>query len=1031
MSGQQTYPRGSEWRRWDLHVHTPFSALNNQFGNDFDEYSKQLFLRAISAGVAVVGVTDYFIVDGFEKLRGIQRDHAKLVGLLGEENAKAAEQILLLPNIEFRVDPIIWVEGRTASKVNLHVIFAEDVSLADIRNNFLSLLNFTYQAGPQSADEKRSLTKEHLTHFGEVLRQQHEKFRSADPLKVGMTQVLILHSDISQVLSDKPSLFAGKYLLVLEPNEDLSKLDWNDAGHSARKQLLQKADALFCANVATTKLFLGLSEKMTPKQVRDQVRSLKPSFTVSDAHDTASLFARPKLDFTWIKADPTFRGLRQAILEPRDRVYLGQMPPQLERYRTNPTKYFYGLSFAKVDQPKSAEVWFRESVAINLGLVAVIGNKGSGKSALADVIGLLGNSTILESDYSFLNRTKFKDAKDGKASDFNATIYWHSGGKHTKSLNQIVSPGTPESIKYLPQAYVEKICNAISFGEAREFDAELKSVVFSHFEVEERLGAATLDEYMEKHSGIQEQSISKLRTELEQLNASILAREMLLSDESKRGRVLDLETKKRELESHDAAKPQAVGKPEQSEQQLGHISQQIEAARSELRELRGYRDTQLATREDRAGKVNAAKRVRQLVNQLAGDIESWKKRLEPDLRIIGLDLNAILVLTLSSAAVDQKEVAWVEELERARHELDNADSEGLAARLSRAEAKLSLLVTELDLPSRLYNQYLQELGSWERKRQELVGTSDQPRSLTWYQAQVDRLGQLPEELKTLRAQRIALLEKIHGGILEIVENYREVYRPVRERARDLRKIHGAEIEVEARLDASAFTDRFLNLINQQRKGEFSGSAEGKARCLQLVNEADFSSAEGLTKFSAAVEAALRGDDQLTHTRIQDQLSKGSSIGQLYNFLYGADYLKPLFVLRWNGRELSQLSPGERGTLLLLFYLLVDKSDIPLVIDQPEENLDNQTVFQVLVKAIREARNRRQIIIVTHNPNIAVVCDADQIVHAALQKSNGNTLVYTTGSIENPTINKMLMDILEGTEPAFNDRDSKYYADRTT
>ena len=68
--------------------------------------------------------------------------------------------------------------------------------------------------------------------------------------------------------------------------------------------------------------------------------------------------------------------------------------------------------------------------------------------------------------------------------------------------------------------------------------------------------------------------------------------------------------------------------------------------------------------------------------------------------------------------------------------------------------------------------------------------------------------------------------------------------------------------------------------------------------------------------------------------------------------------------RINGRELrhgapeEQLSPGERGNLLLIFYLLVDQNDIPLVIDQPEENLDNQTVFKTLVPSIKDAKKRR-------------------------------------------------------------------------
>ena len=136
-------------------------------------------------------------------------------------------------------------------------------------------------------------------------------------------------------------------------------------------------------------------------------------------------------------------------------------------------------------------------------------------------------------------------------------------------------------------------------------------------------------------------------------------------------------------------------------------------------------------------------------------------------------------------------------------------------------------------------------------------------------------------------------------------------------------------------------------------------------------------------------------------------------------------MKPLYTLRWGGKDVEQLSPGERGTLLLVFYLLIDKSDIPLIIDQPEENLDNQTVYDVLVPSIKEAKSRRQIILVTHNPNLAVVCDADQVVYASLDKNDGNRISYLTGGIENPEINRRLIDILEGTWPAFDNRGAKY------
>ena len=69
MSDEYTkHPRGSEWRKWDLHVHTPFSELNNGFGSDWDTYVTKLFKAAIESDVKAIGITDYFSIEGYKKL---------------------------------------------------------------------------------------------------------------------------------------------------------------------------------------------------------------------------------------------------------------------------------------------------------------------------------------------------------------------------------------------------------------------------------------------------------------------------------------------------------------------------------------------------------------------------------------------------------------------------------------------------------------------------------------------------------------------------------------------------------------------------------------------------------------------------------------------------------------------------------------------------------------------------------------------------------------------------------------------------
>lgn len=174
-----------------------------------------------------------------------------------------------------------------------------------------------------------------------------------------------------------------------------------------------------------------------------------------------------------------------------------------------------------------------------------------------------------------------------------------------------------------------------------------------------------------------------------------------------------------------------------------------------------------------------------------------------------------------------------------------------------------------------------------------------------------------------------------------------------------------------------------------------------------------------------LECDKREDNGRTTTElfIGDQITKRVDF---YRYLYSLEYLEPYYELRQNGKNLEKLSPGEKGALLLVFYLVLDKSEIPLVIDQPEENLDNHSVAKVLVPFIKEAKKNRQIIMVTHNPNLAVVADAEQIIYVNIDKENGNKFSFISGSIENDDINQKIVDVLEGTMPAFTTRKNKYY-----
>jgi predicted ATPase len=346
------------------------------------------------------------------------------------------------------------------------------------------------------------------------------------------------------------------------------------------------------------------------------------------------------------------------------------------------------------------------------------------------------------------------------------------------------------------------------------------------------------------------------------------------------------------------------------------------------------------------------------------------------------------------------------------------------------EEKISDLQGKLDEPSKRYEAYVTALAAWTATKQEIIGDQESPATIEYYKGLLKEIDQVPNALANLSRQRVEKVEEIYKSKSHMAELYAELYKPVKELiekhelARDK-----LQLAFQVSIVETGFTDRFLNKINQGARGSFNGREEGRQAVNRIREKFNFNSAPGTLDFLKELMDHLTHDRRVGGTgkevRVGDQLLRGESIVELYDFIFGLDYLTPRYALRMGDKELGQLSPGEKGSLLLIFFLLVDNSDIPLIVDQPEENLDNETVFHLLVPCIKEAKQRRQIIIVTHNPNLAVVCDAEQVIHAHESRKGPKRIIYTSGSIENPDINRKILDVLEGTRPAFENRESKY------
>ena len=128
------YPRGSEWRKWDLHIHTPGTAKNNQYPSD-SNWTEYLATLERHNDIAVLGITDYFSIDNYIKAKSFQ-------------GAGRLQGKYLIPNIELRVLPVT----RSDTPINLHVIFDPDLDIECIKREFLRKLQMQYQGANFTAD---------------------------------------------------------------------------------------------------------------------------------------------------------------------------------------------------------------------------------------------------------------------------------------------------------------------------------------------------------------------------------------------------------------------------------------------------------------------------------------------------------------------------------------------------------------------------------------------------------------------------------------------------------------------------------------------------------------------------------------------------------------------------------------------------------------------------------------------------------------------------------------------------------------
>lgn len=979
--------RGSEWRRWEPHIHAPGTVMNNQFGdpNAWPDYLTAL--EQATPLIEAIAVTDYYVTDTYvEVLR------QKAAGRL-----PAAQ--LIFPNVELRLD----VATAKGGFVNLHLLVSpEDSRHVEELQRLLSRLQFNVM------QDRFDCTRADLIRLG----------RRADPsitddlaaLRYGANQFKVNFQQLRDVFTE--SAWAKRNILIAVAGgaTDGTSGVREAADQTIRREIEGFAHVIFAGNLAQREFWLGRGD-LTLEQIRARYGGLKPCLHGSDAHkldDVASPFGDR---FSWIKGGLEFDALRQACIDPGGRAHVGAEPP------TSATPSQVISEVRILNAP-----WMETPIVpLNPGLVAIIGARGSGKTALADMIAA-GCDSISDDAWnadawanpSFLVRARSL-VGEGKVK-----VSWAAGEPSTRALDgsDANGPFSYERVRYLSQQFVEELCS--SSGLTDGLLREIERVIFEAHPDHARDGALNFAELLEhrasRHRLARDREAEAVSQISERISTELEKEKLVATYEAQ------VAQKKKLVNAYsaDRAKLVAAGS-EKRAQRHTELAGAANLVRAKLRQFAGQRQNFLALQDEvkdlRRNQAPEALRQAQARHAHSGmTAEQWAAFLLDYKGPVDTDL-ANYVKWVDGKIAELKGTTLAAGNPNTPYFLDDTDLSTLSQAVLEAEmARLEKLVSADKETQRRYTALSGSIATETAALQTLT------EKLKDAQGAKDRARELQTQREEAYGRAIDALVA-EQGVLD------ELYAPLMARlaaaSGTLKKLSFSVARV-ANVEQWA-SEAEDGLIDLRKAGAF----RGKGTLLQKANEVLKGAWE--TGDSAAVIAAmaefrrLYQKDLLDHSPVahSDQAEFRTWLKRFAQWLFSTDHIAIRYDIDYDGVDIRKLSPGTRGIVLLLLYLVLDDGDKrPLVIDQPEENLDPKSVFDELVNLFTEAKSHRQVIMVTHNANLVVNTDADQVIiaesgphpHGALPP-----ISYRSGGLENSEIRRAVCDILEGGEGAFQER----------
>ena len=1012
------FPRGSEWRQWDFHVHTPASFHWNgpRFSGDSAAdriLVDQMITTMNDATPAVFVLMDYWSFDGWFALQKRLQD-------------TDAPQLhkKVFPGIELRLN------APAKCRVNAHVLFSDEIEPQAL-HDFRSALTVEIIERPLSDASLIELARRVGTDKLKVhsFNKSDVDGDDAVALQAGST-IAEIKADSYQIAIKKVPKGHAIGFMPFDTSDGLAEVKWHE--HYAFFLNLFTSSPIFeTRNADLRSAFVGEETAGNTKWFNNFQYGLnnvsRLAVAGSDAHRFSDYGKYPSGKATWIKADPTFLGLLQAIKEPANRSFIGDKPPKLREVEENRTYFIDSIQVHKAKGSTLDAEWLAGiTVSLNSDLVAIIGNKGSGKSALADVIALLGNSKQV-GHFSFLKKERFRGKSGDPAKQFVGRMTWLDKSEESRNLSENPPGDKVQLVRYIPQGHFEDLCNDHVSGHSGAFERELRGVIFDHASDSIRLGALDFDQLIEQQEKGFRDQLSEYRKDLAKLNQEIQNIEIQRQPQVKSTLQEQLSLKKKQIDEHNSLKPIALDKPSDDlSQEQQQAAAQLDTIAIQLKALEEKATQSVANEASLAVRTKAVQSIRERIRLLERQYKQLQEDTSKDFLTLGLTLDEVVTFFVNSAPLDTITQQLLNE--------QKALSDGVKVD---ATAKHTLLASQassnvkLNEPQLRYQQNLAAISAWQETLNVLTGSPEAPETLLGIETRIAQLDELPAHLEAIFGRRVTLCGEIFDTLDAQRKAREDLFKPVQDLIQGNSLIRDEyKLQFQATLGGSAemIASELFSII-KQNVGDFRGEDESFGVVRQLSEQYDLSKRDDTLNFSAALDAkihATAAGGNADVVGITTLLRKDRTASDVYDLLYGLKYLEPRYSLLFQDAQIEQLSPGQRGALLLIFYLLVDKGRNPIVLDQPEENLDNETVVSLLVPVLTEAKKKRQLIMVTHNPNLAVVCDAEQVIYSAFDRKNGARITYVGGSIENHTINKHVVNVLEGTKRAFNNRKDKYH-----